>query len=328
MRRRSLFFAAAATLLPIAARAQGAGSMRRVAVLVSQSESDPEGQARFAGLHQGLRDLGWIEGKNLHIDVRYAGGSFERTRDVAREFVAAAPDLIVVNGTAALAEVYKATRTIPVVFMSAIDPVRLGYIESLARPGHNITGFGAFDITLIGKWLQLLKDVAPSLDHATLLHNPANTPYYPELIKSAESLSGVPSAALRIAAVQEASDIDRVVGEIARQSGGGLFAPPDGFTIRYRSEIAASALRFRLPLIASYPAFPRAGGLLSYATAAGETYRRAASYVDRILKGEKPGELPVQLPTSFELVINMTTARKLGLVVPQTLLAAADEVID
>src|SRR5436190_206830 len=156
MRRRSLFFAAAATLLPLAARAQGAGPMRRVAVLVALSESDPEGQERFAGLSQGLHDLGWIEGKNLHIDVRYAGGSIERIRDVAREFVAAAPEVIVVNGTAALGEIYKATRTIPVIFMSAVDPVGLGYIDSLARPGGNITGIGSFDVTLIGKWLQLL----------------------------------------------------------------------------------------------------------------------------------------------------------------------------
>jgi putative tryptophan/tyrosine transport system substrate-binding protein len=328
MRRRSLLSAAAATLLPLAARARDAGPMRRVAVLVALSESDPEGQSRFAGLSQGLHDLGWIEGKNIRIDVRYAGSSIERMREVASEFVAAAPDVIVVNGTPALGEIYKATRTIPVVFMSAVDPVKLGYIDSLARPGHNITGFGSFDLALIGKWLQLLKDIAPSISHATLLHNPANTPYYPQLIKSAESLSGLPAVALRTAAVQEPSDIDRVIGEIARQPDGGLFVPPDVFNTRYRNEIAESALRLRLPLVSNYPSFARAGALLSYGSASADTYRRAATYVDRILKGAKPSELPVQLPTTYVLVINMVTARKLGLVVPQTLLAAADEVID
>jgi len=302
--------------------------MRRIGVLFVLGEDHPEVPSLVAAIKDRLRSLGWIEGRTIQIEFRFCRSDPERVKRYSEELVGLKPDVILAQGVVGAAAMKQATTSIPVVFAQVQDPIGGGFVKSVARPEGNLTGFTNFDYSIVSKWLQLLKDVAPSLDHATLLHNPANTPYYPELITSAESLSGLPSAALRIAAVQDASDIDRVVGEIARQSGGGLFAPPDGFTIRHRSEIAASALRFRLPLIASYPAFPRAGGLLSYSTAVADNYRRAASYVDRILKGEKPGELPVQLPTSFELVINMATARKLGLVVPQTLLAAADEVID
>jgi len=322
--RRRLFLAAASSL-PSLAWAQGAA--RRVAVLISLAESDAEGRMRFDSLRQGLQDLGWIEGKNLQLDVRYAGGSPERTRDFAQAFAATAPDVIVVNGTPALAEIHKMTRTIPVVFMAAIDPVGLGFIESLARPGGNITGFGSFEVALIGKWLQLLKEMAPSLSHGTIAHNPSNTPYYPRLIEATSRRLGPPIVPLTIMALHEPADIGRVIAETARQPGGCLLLPPDGLTTRIRDEIATLALGAGLPVAANYPSFVRAGALMSYGHDT-NFYRQAATYVDRILKGAKPADLPVQLPTKFELVINMATARKLGLTVPPTLLATVDEVIE
>lgn len=323
MKRRLLL--AAASSLPSLAWAQGATP--RVAVLISLAESDTEGRMRFDSLRQGLQDLGWIEGKNLQLDVRYAGGSPERTRDFAQAFAAASPDVIVVNGTPALAEIHKMTRTIPIVFMAAIDPVGLGFIESLARPGGNITGFGSFEVALLGKWLQLLKEMAPSLSHGTVAHNPSNTPYYPRLIESIGRRSGPPIVPLTIMALHEPADIGRVIAETARRPGGCLLLPPDGLTTRIRAEIAALALGAGLPVAANYPSFVRAGALMSYGHDT-NFYRQAATYVDRILKGAKPADLPVQLPTKFELVINMATARKLGLTVPPTLLATADEVIE
>jgi putative ABC transport system substrate-binding protein len=317
---------AAASSLPCIAWAQGT-PLRRVSVLISLNESDPEGQMRFAGLREGLHDLGWIEGKNLAIDVGYAGGSLERTHELAQAFAAASPDVIVVNGTPALGEVHKATRTVPVVFMAAVDPVGLGYIDSLARPGGNITGFGSFDVALVGKWLQLLKEMMAGLSHATVAHNPTNTPYYQRLIKSTDRLPGLPDVALTVMPWQEPADIGHVIAETARQPHGCLLTPPDGFNTRYRAEIAASALAAGLPLVTNYPSFVRVGALMSYSHDT-NYYRQAAGYVDRILKGAKPADLPVQLPTKFELVINMATARKLGLTVPPTLLAMADEVIE
>jgi putative tryptophan/tyrosine transport system substrate-binding protein len=324
VRRRLLL--AATSALPSIAWAQGTG-VRRVAVLIALSESDPEGQMRLGGLREGLRDLGWIEGKNLAIDARYTGGSPERTHELAQAFAAASPDVIVVNGTPALGEIHKATRTIPVVFMAAVDPVGLGYIDSLARPGGNITGFGSFDVALVGKWLQLLKEVAPSLSHATVAHNPANTPYYPRLIKPMDRLPGLADVPVTLMAWQNPADIARVIAETAQRPGGGLLVPPDGFNTRHRAEIASGALAAGLPLIATYPAFVRSGALMSYSTDT-NYYRQAAGYVDRILKGARPADLPVQLPTRFQLVINMATARKLGLTVPPTLLAQANEVIE
>ena len=323
MRRRLLL--AAASSLPAIAWAQAA--VRRIAVLISLNESDPEGQRRLAGLRDGLRDLGWIEGRNLAIDVRFAGGSLERTHELAQAFAAAPPDVIVVNGTPALGEIHKATRTVPVVFMAAVDPVGLGYIDSLARPGGNITGFGSFDVALIGKWLQLLKEMMPSLSHATVAHNPTNTPYYPRLIKPTERLPGLPDVALTVMPWQDPADIGRVIADTARRPGGCLVAPPDAFNTRYRAEMAAAALATGLPLVTNYPSFVRVGALMSYSNDE-SYYREAAGYVDRILKGAKPADLPVQLPTKFALTINLATARKLGLTVPPTLLATADEVIE
>ena len=302
--------------------------MRRVAVLISAAQSDPEGQARKDGLVRGLSELGWIDGRNIQLDVRFAAGSSQRMRDIAVEFVAAAPDVIAVNSTPALAEIHKATQSIPVVVMLAVDPVTLGFVDSLARPGGNITGFIYFDAGLIGKWLQLLKEIMPTVHRATLLHNPANTPFYPRLVKSIEGLPGLPEVELRIAPIASTADIERAIGETAREPGGSLIAPADPFNLDNRATIVAAAMRARLPLASVYPAFAKEGGLLSYGPDTSDVYRRSASYIDRILKGAKPADLPVQAPTKYYFIVNIGTARKLGLTLPPSLLARADEVIE
>lgn len=329
MNRRALLSAAAiAALPPSLARAQGAGTMRRVAVLISAAELDSEGRTRKDGLTQGLRELGWVDGLNIRLDVRYAAGSSQRMRDITAEFVAAVPDVIAVNSTPALAEIHKATKTIPVVVMLAVDPVTLGYIGSLARPGGNITGFIYFDAGLIGKWLQLLKEVMPAVSHATLLHNPANTPFYPRLVKSIEGMPGLPKVELRIAPISKAADYDRAISEVAREPGGSLIVPSDPFNLDNRAAIVAAALRSHLPLASVYAAFTKAGGLISYGPDTSDIYRRSAGYIDRILKGSKPADLPVQAPDKYDFLINMGTAHNLGLTVSPTLLAQADEVIE
>ena len=325
MKRRLLL--AAASSLPSVAWAQ-AGTMRRVAVLISAAESDPEGQARRDALIQGLKEFGWTDGRNIRLDVRYAAGSSQRMRDITAEFVAASPDVIAVNSTPALAEIHRATKSIPVVVMLAVDPVTLGYIGSLARPGGNITGFIYFDAGLIGKWLQLLKELMPTVSHATLLHNSANTPFYPQLVKSTQGLEGLPKVELQIAAASNTADLERAITEAARDHAGSLMVPSDPFNLHNRATIIAAALRSGLPLVSVYPTFAKEGGLISYGPDTSDVYRRSASYIDRILKGAIPADLPVQAPTKYDLLINMGTARKLGLVVPPTLLAAADETIE
>ena len=328
MKRRALLSTgAAAALAPSIVGAQGNRS-RRVAVLISAGEADPEGKARFLGLSRGLRELGWIDGENIRLDVRYAAGDPERIRTYIAEFTAAAPDLIVINSTPALAAAYKATSTIPVVIMLAVDPVRLGFIDSLARPGRNITGFVFFEAELIGKWLQLLKEVSPSLSHATLLHNPGNTPFYPQLVKAMAGIAGLPDVTLEVETWRTIGDIEQVIANAALKPNHGLIVPSDPFNLNYRVEISAAAIKARLPLISIFPSVARAGGLMSYGPDTEDIYRRAATYVDRILKGTKPGDLPAQVPTKYDLLINTGTAAKLGLVVPPIMLARADEVIE
>ena len=327
MRRRNLL-AAAGSAVSIPSWSFGQGTLRRVAVLVSAAESDPEGQARIGGLRQGLKELGWVEGQNIQMDVRYAAGSPQRIQEFIAALVAAKPDVIAVNSTPALDAAHKATRSIPIVIMLAVDPVRLGYVDSLARPGGNITGFSFYDAELIGKWVQLLKEASPSLSHATIVHNPANTPYYPKLVTAAESLSGLPNIALRVATFSDVTDIDRTIADAARQTCGSVIVPSDPFNLNHRTEIATSAVRHRLPLISIYPSFAQSGALMTYGPDTTDVYRRSASYVDRILRGTKPADLPVQAPTRYELMINLKTAKVLGLTIPPSILARADEVIE
>lgn len=328
MNRRDLLAAVGAAAATLSSRSFAQGTLRRVAVLVSAAESDPEGRARIDGLRQGLKELGWVEGQNIQLDVRYAAGSPQRIQEFIAAFVAAKPDVIAVNSTPALEAAYKATKSIPIVIMLAVDPVRLGYVESLSRPGGNITGFSFYDAELIGKWVQLLREALPSLSHATIVHNPANTPFYPKLVAAAETLPGMPKVALRVAAFTNDSGIDRTISDAGRQAGGSVIVPSDPFSLNHRAEIATSAIRHRLPLISIFPSFARSGALMTYGPDTTDIYRRSASYVDRILRGTKPADLPVQAPTRYELTINLKTAATLGLAIPPSFLARADEVID
>ena len=330
IKRRSLLVAlgSAATAWPLGVFGQAIEKPRRVAVLISAGEKDPEGQSRIESLRQGLRDLGWIEGRNIQLDVRFAGGKTELFHEYTAAFIANAPDLIVVNSTAALGVVYEATKTIPVVFMAAFDPVGLGYIKSLAHPGGNITGFTFWDVGLMSKWLQLLKEAAPSIDHATVIHNPSNTTFYPALMKSVERLPGLPNVALTLAPVRSIAEIERVFDETARLPGGSVIVPSDPFNLDLRYDIAAAALHRHLPLISIYRPYATAGAFMSYGPDINEIYRQSATYVDRILKGANPGDLPAQAPTKYEFVINTVIAGQLGLAIPSTLLARTDEVIE
>lgn len=315
---------------PSIALGQSSPAIRRVAVLISAAQTDPEGQARLAGLRAGLKELGWVEGRNIALDVRFAAASYQVVRDTVAEFTAAAPDVMIVNSTPALAEAYKATqkKPIPVIFSMAVAPVELGYIESLSRPGGNITGFTFIDSDLIGKWLQILKEAVPALRHVTLVHNPDNTPYYDKMIKATKDLPGASDIQLRLVDLSSEADIAPAFDDTAREPGGAVIVPPDAFNLQNRAAMVAASLRTGLPLISVYRPFAALGGLMTYGPDVTEIFRQSAGYVDRILKGTKPSDLPAQAPTKYDFVINAGTARKIGLTLPRTLYAAADEVIE
>ena len=306
----------------------GQGKIRRVAILLSSAEDDPEGQARIAGIRQGLKELGWIEGKTIQLDVRFGAGNAQRMKSYATDLVAAAPDVIVVNSTPVLDEVARATRTIPVVFVLAVDPVALGHIQSFARPGGNITGFTFWDVTLMGKWLQLLKESAPAVEHAVVVHDTEVTPFYPQMIDAAKRLPNLPPVSLSVAPIHGVKDIERAVGEIARRPNSAVIAPSDPFLTRYRAEVAAALLAARLPSLAIFKIFAEAGWLMSYGPDTSDVFKRSAGYIDRILKGANPGDLPAQAPTIYQFTVNASSARKLGLAMPPNVLAAADQVIE
>jgi putative ABC transport system substrate-binding protein len=328
LRRRSLLFtsSAGAVLAPGHGRAQD--KIRRVAVLLSVGERDPEAQARLAALREGLARLGWTEGRNLRLDVNYGAGDARRIRDHVSAFVKDAPDLIVVNSTPALDEVYKSTRTIPVVFVLANDPVGLGYIKSLARPGGNITGFTYWDVTLVGKWLQLLKEVAPATGQATFIHHPLNTPFYPSLLKAAEGLARTHGVELSRIELREPGDIEPAIRSIAANPRSSVIAGSDPFLLQNRTAISSACLAAKLPLISIFRVFAEAGALMTYGPDTVNVFRESASYVDRILRGANPGELPAQDPTTYEFAVNAATAQKLGLTLSPSVLARADQVIE
>jgi putative tryptophan/tyrosine transport system substrate-binding protein len=312
---------------PLAARAQQIERVRRIGALMSVAAGDPMGQARIAAFLQGLRELGWIEGRNLQIDTRWTAGVAEAIRRHAAELVALTPDVIMASGGQVMAPLLQATRTVPIVFTQTPDPVGAGYVASLARPGGNATGFTQFEYGISAKWLELLKEITPSLARAAVLRDPA----IPEgvgqfaIIQSAAASFGVE---LRPVDVRERGEIERAVTEFARSANGGLIVTGSGLANVHRELIIKLAAQHRLPAIYSNRAFVTDGGLISYGADPIDPHRRAAGYVDRILKGEKPADLPVQAPTKYELVINLKTAKPLGLDVPPTLLARADEVIE
>jgi putative ABC transport system substrate-binding protein len=329
MRRRNFIalLGGAAIPWPFAARAQQGERMRRIGVFSALSADDPEWQARLAAFHQGLQELGWIVGRTIRIEHRVGPGDGEFLRRRAAELVALAPDAIVVNGTSPLTPLLQATRQVPVVFVNVSDPVGAGFVASLARPGGNATGFTQFEYGMSGKWLELLKQIAPGLKRAAVLRDaaiPTGIAQFAVLSAAAHSLGIVVSPL----DMREPDGIERGVAAFASGPDGGLVLTASAVGLRHRELIIALAARHRLPAIYPYRIFPTDGGLMSYGIDTIDGFRRAAGYVDRILKGEKPADLPVQQPTKFDLVINLKTAKALGLTVPPTLLARADEVIE
>jgi putative ABC transport system substrate-binding protein len=303
-------------------------AMRKVAILVTSTADDPDAQARVSGIRDGLRELGWNEGANIALDVQFGGGDAQRMRDYTTRFATEAPDVIVVNSTPALDAALKATKTIPIVFVLAVDPVALGHIQSVAHPGGNVTGFTFWDVTLIGKLLQLLKEAVPSVERASVLHSPDTTPFYPQIVEQARHALNLSPQMLEAAPIAGAAGIGRAIGDIAGTPGSSLILPSDPFLTIHRREIAAAALAAGLPSISIFRSFAEAGCLLSYGPDISNVFKRSAVYIDRILKGANPGDLPAQEPTTYEFTVNAGTARKLGLVLSSTLLATADKVID
>jgi putative ABC transport system substrate-binding protein len=309
-------------------RAQRAGAMPKVAVLMTVAESDPEGEARNAAFRQGLADLGWRDGQNVHIEYRWGASTIELIRQYARELVALAPDVILANGTPVVAELKTVTSSIPIVCVLVIDPVGLGLVQSLAHPGGNITGFTFINPELVGKWMGLLKDMTPGITRAALLFNPSTTPIYYNFLRELEAAR--PPGAIELMAMPVATpgELATAIAALAQRSGSSLMVGPDPFNIVRIKEIAQLAAQNRLPAISVYRQFAVEGGLMGYGPETPDIFRRSAAYVDRILKGASPAELPVQQPTKFEFVVNLKSAQALGLTVPLTLQAIADEVIE
>jgi putative tryptophan/tyrosine transport system substrate-binding protein len=326
-RRELLAALGGAVAWPLAARAQQSTRMRRIGVLMSLAADDPEALARITAFVQGLQQLGWTDGRNVRIDVRWAAGNADNFRKYAAELVALAPDVFLANGTPAVVALQQATHTVPIVFASVIDPVGGGFVDSLVRPGGNTTGFPLFEYGLSGKWPELLKQIAPSVTRAAVLRDATITTSVGQfaVIQAVAPSLGVE---LSPAGVRDAGEIERGVTTFARGSNGGLIVTGSALTVVHRDLIIALAARHRLPAIYPYRYFATSGGLISYGPDSIDPYRRAPAYVDRILKGEKPADLPVQAPTKYELVINLKTAKALGLEIPATVLARADEVIE
>jgi len=326
-RRAFITLLGGAAAWPLAARAQQPERMRRIGLLLTGAADDPESLARVGAFLQGLQELGWTDGRNVRLEYRWGSGDAERIRKSAAELVALAPDVILVSGTSGMAPLHQATRTVPIVFVNAADPVGGGFAMSLARPGGNATGFSSIEYGMSGKWLELLKQIAPGVTRAAVIRDPSIASGSGQLgaIQAVGPFLGVEVSPID---ARDATEMQRAVTDFARSPNGGLIVPASTPAIFHRKLIVTLAAQYRLPAIYSYRFFVVDGGLMSYGADSVEPFRRAAGYVDRILKGEKPGDLPVQAPTKFELAINLKTAKALGLDVPATLLARADEVIE
>jgi putative tryptophan/tyrosine transport system substrate-binding protein len=330
MKRRDFItlLGGAAAAWPLAARAQQPERVRRIGVLQGgAAASDADTQERNAAFAHSLQQLGWTDSRNLRIDYRYGLGNAANVRKYVAELVALAPDVILVSGASALAPLLQATRTVPIVFVSVADPVGAGFVESMARPGGNATGFMSFEIGISVKWLELLKEIAPGVKRAAVLRSLAIAAG-PGAFGAIQAVAPSLGVELRPIDTQDAGEIERAIVAFASEPNGGLIAATGGGVLKHRELTIALAARHRLPAVYAYRIHVVSGGLISYGLDNLDQYRRAAQYVDRILKGEKPADLPVQAPTKYELVINLKTARALGLEVPPTLLARADEVIE
>jgi putative ABC transport system substrate-binding protein len=330
MRRREFFtfLSGVAVVWPFAARAQQLDVVRRIGVLMGFAESDREGQAFVAAFREGLQKLGWAEGRNIRIDYRWTGLDTELVQRFAKELVALQPDLILTQSTPATAELLRRTRTIPIVFALVADPIGSGFVASFPQPGGNVTGFVTMEPTMASKWLELLKEIAPRVARAAMLFNPATAPYAEYWLNPFKAAAASVAVQAIVAPVHDTSELESAVAAQAHEPNGGLIVMPDTFTTEHRSEITSLAARYRLPAVYPYRVFVEFGGLLSYGDDLTDNFRRAASYVDRILKGEKPAELPVQAPVKFELVINLKTAKALGLDVPLQLQQRAEKIIE
>ena len=326
-RRDFLGVLGAAVASPLVARAQQPEQMRRIGVLMTLAKGDPAEQSRYATFLQELQQLGWTESRNVRIDTRWSAGNATDIRKYAAELVALAPDVIVTAGAAGLGAMLQATRTVPIVFAIVPDPVGAGFVDSLSRPGGNATGFLMFEYSLCGKWLELLKQIAPNVTRAAVLRDPGITAGIGQfaVIQSVAPSVGVDVSPVNIS---NAAEIERSIAAFARTADGGLILTASALSAVHRNLIIALAARYKLPAVYQERTYAAGGGLVSYGPIFLDQYRRAASYVDRILKGEKPADLPVQAPTKYELVINLKTAKALGLTVPPTVLARADEVIE
>jgi ABC-type uncharacterized transport system substrate-binding protein len=328
MQRRefiTLFGGAAAW--PLAARAQQGDRLRHIGGLNGGDENDPVMKTRLSAFTEALAELGWTDGHNVRIDFRWGRGDVNRIRALARELVGQQPDIILAGGTAATVALQRETRTIPIVFVNVADPVASGIVPRLDRPSGNITGFALLEATLAGKWLELLSEITPGLKRAAIMFNPDTAPvsaYMPSLEKQARSLKITPIPA----PVHSDAEIETAIIALGREPGGGLVVISDGFVIVHRAPIISAAARNNVPVVCSQSVFARDGGLLSYGVDQVDPLRRGASYIDRILRGAKPAELPVQLPTKFEMVVNLKTAKALSLDVPKSILLRATEVIE
>jgi putative ABC transport system substrate-binding protein len=325
MRRREFItlLGRAVAAWPLTARAQQPERMRRIVFLHPLAEDDPEVQTRIAAFRQGLEMLGWTENRNIQITHRFSAGDFAQMQAYTAELVSSAPDLIVASSTPVLAALKQATHTIPIVFSVVNDPVGQGFIASLARPGGNITGFTFIDFPIIGKWLEMLKEIAP-----TFMFSPATAPWFGVFLREFGAAPASLAVELSETPVHDDTEIEAALTAFAREPGGGLIVSTDPFMNNHRGLVMALAERYRLPAIYGFRQHVTEGALISYGPDSADIVRRSASYVDRILKGEKPSELPVQAPVKFELAINLKTAKVLGLTVPLSLLARADEVIE
>jgi putative tryptophan/tyrosine transport system substrate-binding protein len=318
MRRRQFIAGlGSAAAWPVVVRAQQGERVRQIGVLMAFNETDPEGKARLSGFTQGLTELGWIDGRNVRLDVRWDASTIDRMRMFAKELVALQPDVIFATTSAATAALQRETRTIPIVFASVSDPIEAGFVASLPRPRGNVTGFGNTEAGMVGKWLQLLMEIAPSVKRVAIMFNPDTAPsggsyHLPLLGAAARTLKVEPITA---------------PGSLGREPGGALVFVPDNFITLHRAPIVSLAAQNNVPAVYFASYFVGGGGLLSYGPDVVDIFHRSASYVDRILRGEKPSDLPVQLPVKFEMAVNLKTAKALGLTIPETLLATADEVI-
>jgi ABC-type uncharacterized transport system substrate-binding protein len=331
MRRREFITGlGSAAAWPLPSRAQQGDRMRRVGVLMQNDETDPEANSWLSRFTQGLGELGWTDDHNLRMVVRWAAADVGRMRMFAKELVGLQPDVILVMSTPATAALQRETRTIPIIFAAISDPVGSGFVAGLPRPGGNITGFISYEASLAGKWLELLTEIAPAVKRVAIMFNPETTSpgggtyYLPAFEAGARSVKVEPITAL----VHSDAEIAAAINSLGREPGGGLVVMPDSFMIVHRALTISLATQNNVPAVYWHSVYARDGGLLAYGSDFGDIFRRAAAYVDRILRGEKPADLPVQVPTKFEMVINLKTAKALGLSVPQSILLRADEVIE